>query len=125
MYEINAPFCFGAADKLRNIMPIVARPAKVMIVLLRHVPTIDATGLHALSEFHKQCAAKGTQVILAGVQPHLMKILRRWPDSQEIGRDNLCADIETALKRAKQFLAGSVRPTREEADDRDARKEVA
>lgn len=107
VYEINGPFCFGAADKLRNIMPIVARSARVMIVLLRHVPTIDATGLHALSEFHKQCAGKGTHLILSGVQPHLMKMLLRWPASDVIGRDNICTDIEMALKRANLIVSGA------------------
>lgn len=105
VYEVHGPFCFGAADKLRNIMPIVSRPPKVMILRLRHVPTIDATGLHALGELQKQCRAKGTHLVLSGVQPHVLRALKRWPESRAIGRLNVCADLENALVRARQLLA--------------------
>jgi SulP family sulfate permease len=104
VYEVKGPFCFGAADKLRSLQPIFSRPPRVMILRLRHVPTIDATGLHALTEFHKQSHGRGTHLILSGVQPGLMRVLRRWPGSAAIGAENIVPNIDEALHRAKQIL---------------------
>jgi SulP family sulfate permease len=103
VYEVKGPFCFGAADKLRSLQPIFSRPPQVMILRLRHVPTIDATGLHALNEFHKQSLGRGTRLVLSGVRPELMRVLRRWPGSDVIGRENIVATIDEALHRAKQI----------------------
>jgi SulP family sulfate permease len=107
LYEIQGPLFFGAADKVRNIMPIVARPPRVMILRLRHVPAIDATGLHALSEFHKECTSRGTHLILSGVQTHVLTKLRRWPDSDRFGAANIVGHIEEALQRARTVLGMS------------------
>jgi SulP family sulfate permease len=104
VYEVQGPFCFGAADKLRSIMPIVSKPAKVMILRIRHVPFIDATGLHALAEFHKECTSRGTQLILSGVQPRVMRTLKRSHESKIIGRENIVANIDRALERAREIL---------------------
>jgi sulfate permease, SulP family len=124
VYEINGPFFFGAADKLRNTMPIFTRPPRVMILRLRHVPTIDATGLHALTEFHKECTSRGTHLILSGVQPHVLEKLARWPGSSTIGHENIVSNIDQALRRARHMLG--LPP--QEPDDRqrdDRGKQVA
>jgi SulP family sulfate permease len=107
VYDVNGPLFFGAADKVRNIMPIVARPPKVMILRLRHMPAIDATGLHALAEFSKECAGRGTHLILSGVQPNVLAKLRRWKAAKRIARDNLVRHIDEAVERARKILQDS------------------
>jgi SulP family sulfate permease len=104
VYEIRGPFFFGAADKLRSIMSIFSRPARVMILRLRHVPAIDATGLHALAEFHNKCRSRGTVVILSGVQAPVMSKLLRYPATEVIGRENIVGSLEQALGRARMLL---------------------
>jgi SulP family sulfate permease len=104
VYEIQGPFFFGAADKLRNTMPIVALPPQVMILRLRYVPAIDATGLHALTEFRKECAAHGTQLLLCGVQPRVLRKLLRWPAGQNLGRPKVVRCLSQALRQARILL---------------------
>ncbi|HEV3258071.1 MAG TPA: sulfate permease [Gemmataceae bacterium] len=104
VYEIQGPLFFGAADKLRNTMPIFGRPPTVMILRLRQVPVIDATGLHALVEFHKECARLGTHLILAGVQPNVLVKLHRWPESEAIGANDIVRNIDHALARAREIV---------------------
>jgi SulP family sulfate permease len=125
VYEINGPVFFGAADKLRNLMPIFTRPPRVMILRLRHVPAIDATGLHALAEFHKQCLARGTHLLLSGVQPQVLPKLHRWPESKAIGRENVVAGIDEALARARTLLGLSPEEAVPEADGPGREKHVA
>jgi SulP family sulfate permease len=104
VYQVNGPFCFGAADKLGNILPIVSAPPRVLILRLRHVPVIDATGLHALSEFHKERRGRGTHLVLSGVQALVRRTLEKWHGRAVIGRENIVRDIDQALQRARALL---------------------
>ncbi len=67
VYEINGPFFFGVADRLKDTLQGLERPPKVFILRMRRVPAIDATGMHALDEFHDKCRKQGTQLLLSGV----------------------------------------------------------
>jgi SulP family sulfate permease len=107
IYEVEGPLCFGAADKLRDILPSIATPPRALILRLRHVPAIDATGLHALHQFHKECRTKGTTLLLGGVQPRVLRTLKRSHESRVLGRKNIFTDMRGALKRAEELLAGA------------------
>jgi len=50
VFEINGPFFFGAAEQFKDTLNQVARKPKVLIIRMRDVPAIDATGLHTLQE---------------------------------------------------------------------------
>ncbi|HET9133448.1 MAG TPA: sulfate permease [Gemmatimonadales bacterium] len=68
VYEINGPFFFGAAAAFRHTLDQVsARPSR-LVLRMRHVPVIDATGLHALANILRTAKAEGTVVVLAEVQ---------------------------------------------------------
>lgn len=110
VYEIHGPFCFAAADKLRSMMPVFTQTPRVLILRLRHVPVIDATGLYALTQFQKECAARGAALVLSGVQPHVCRKLERWPETEAIGAENIVPDIDRALVRATAILTGSPLP---------------
>jgi sulfate permease, SulP family len=68
VYEINGPFFFGAAAAFRHTLDQVSvRPSR-LVLRMRHVPVIDATGLHALANILRTAKAEGTVVVLAEVQ---------------------------------------------------------
>ncbi len=77
VYEINGPFFFGAAEAFRNAVGQVAARPRVLILRMRHVPAIDATGLHALKDLVRQSARDGTRVILSEVQAQPMAAMAR------------------------------------------------
>src|SRR5688572_29754404 len=66
VYEINGPFFFGVADRLKDTLRGLERPPKVFILRMRHVTAIDATGMHALDEFHDKCRKQHTTLLLSG-----------------------------------------------------------
>jgi len=45
VFEINGPLFFGAAYKFKDAMKVIEYPAKVLIIRMRNVPVIDATGI--------------------------------------------------------------------------------
>jgi SulP family sulfate permease len=68
VFEVNGPFFFGAADKIKDVMTEIAKPPRVFILRMRNVPAIDATGLHALEQMARKCRHEGTRLILAEVR---------------------------------------------------------
>ena len=104
IYKVSGPFFFGAASKMAEMLHRFEHKPKVLILRIKSVPVIDATGLHMLEQvvdkFHKQ----GTTVILAGVQPQVQKALQTMGLDQKIGVENILASTALALKRAKVVL---------------------
>jgi SulP family sulfate permease len=108
--EVHGPFFFGAVDKVRNVVKVVERGPRVLILQLRHVPVIDATGLHALAEIRNSCATGGTMLLLAGLddQPH--QALCQSGQLEAIGKENVTPSLDKALNRAQALLVDSPEP---------------
>jgi SulP family sulfate permease len=107
VYEVNGPFFFGAADKIKDVLTEIARPPKVFILRMRNVPAIDATGIHALEQMAKKCRHQGTALILTeiGHQP-LRAIVRAGKLEVLGGRKHLAKTFEIALEGAREIVAG-------------------
>jgi sulfate permease, SulP family len=105
VYEINGPFFFGVADTLKDTLNQFERPPKVFILRMRHVPHIDATGMHALDEFRAKCGRQGITLLLGGVhaQP-LFEFVRSGLD-QKIGLENIFESLGAALDRAREIVS--------------------
>ena len=105
IYEVNGPFFFGAADKLKDVMGDIARPPKVFILRMRNVPVIDATGIHALEQMVKRCRSEGTTLILTEIRKQPLRAIVRARKLELFGgRRNLAKTLDIALQRAQQVL---------------------
>src|SRR5688572_27404606 len=104
VYEINGPFFFGVADRLQGVLRGLERPPKVFILRMRKVTSVDATGLHALVEFHDNCRKQHTRLLLAGVHAQPMFAMTKYGLLEKIGESNMFEDIDDALNAARQTL---------------------
>ncbi len=104
VYEINGPFFFGVADRLKDTLRSLERPPKVVILRMRHVPAVDATGMHALGEFLGKCRRQGTVLLLSGVHAQPIFAMTRYGLTEKIGEENLFGHIDDALNRAREIL---------------------
>lgn len=105
VYEINGPFFFGVADSLKDILHNLEFPPKVFILRMRKVPVIDASGMHALQEFHGKCKKEGTQLLLSGVHGDTAKALKKFGLEKLIGKEHIFPHIDAALKSAHTLCA--------------------
>lgn len=110
VYEINGPFFFGAADKLKDTLRGIEWPPKVFILRMRRVPAIDATGLHALDEFHDKCRRQGTRLLLAGVHTQPIFAMTKYGLIDKVGEENLFGNIDDALDAARQIVGARPEP---------------
>lgn len=91
VYEITGPFFFGVADSLRNILSNLEFPPQVFILRMGKVPMIDASGMHALREFHFRCTKAGTTLLLSEVQPNLRRLLKKFGLIDLMGTEHVCS----------------------------------
>ena len=104
VYEINGPFFFGVADRLKDTLAGLERPPKVFILRMRRVPAIDASGLHALEEFHQKCHRQGTALLLSGVHAQPLIAFAQSGFDRVVGEENMFGNIDDALNRARDIL---------------------
>jgi SulP family sulfate permease len=115
VYEINGPFFFGAAGAFSHTVGQVAVLPKVLVVRLRHVPAMDATGLHALRRLIRRARQHGTLVVLSELQPQPREALRRSGLLEELGPGNVAEHIDEALARGASIVTGE-HPVRQARD---------
>ncbi len=103
VYEITGPIFFGVSQKIADV--IKRADKKVLVLRMRSVPTIDATGIHSLETIIKTCKKNGSTLVLSHVNEQPMEVLRKSGMYGEIGEENFCEHIDAALERAKEILA--------------------
>jgi SulP family sulfate permease len=101
--RIHGPFLFGATEKLAAIADHLESLTPVVILRLRNMTAIDATGLRALEDLADTLHASNRKLILCGARPQPAKLMRQAEFEQHIGRENLCPHIQRALERAKEL----------------------
>ncbi len=104
VYEIDGPFFFGVADRLKDTLRGLQKPPRVFIVRMRRVPAIDATGLHALEEFYKKCRRDGTRLLLSGVHAQPLMAFTQSGFDRVVGVENMFETLDEALEAAREIV---------------------
>jgi SulP family sulfate permease len=105
--RIHGPFLFGAAEKLSAITDHIEELTPVVILRLRNMTAIDATGLLALEDLADKLHATGRILILCGARPQPAKLMQQAEFEKHVGRENICPHIKEALDKAKALYEGS------------------
>lgn len=103
VFEITGPLFFGAAYKFKDALRYLEKHPKALIIRMRHVPLIDATGIQVLQEVNKELKKNHTKIILSEINSK--QVLKELKDSRllfAIGKANVLETFEQALEKAKQ-----------------------
>lgn len=73
LFEINGPLFFGAARQFQETLTSFNNDCKVVILRMRYIPIIDATGFQSLKEIIKTFNSSGILIILSGINPEWKK----------------------------------------------------
>jgi SulP family sulfate permease len=101
VYEINGPFFFGAAEKFKETVNTISAPPRVLILIMRNVPAIDSTGVHALRGLIRRARAEGTRVLVTGIHAQPMIVLGRTGLLDEIGDEHLFGTAAEAIEAVR------------------------
>jgi SulP family sulfate permease len=103
VYRIHGPFLFGVTDKLATITENVSMLPPIIIVRLRNMTAIDATGIAALEELAEILQKSGRAMLVCGARPQPQRLMREADFERHVGAENICGNIEEALKRASEI----------------------
>ncbi|HVW85545.1 MAG TPA: SulP family inorganic anion transporter [Bryobacteraceae bacterium] len=103
--RIHGPFLFGATAKLEEATADLKPFPPVLIVRLRNMTALDATGLHALTVLAKRLRDSGRTLLLCGARDQPARLLAQSELSEQIGADNILPNVEQALDRARKVYA--------------------
>jgi SulP family sulfate permease len=106
IFRIHGPFLFGAADKLSVVTENLHRLPPVVILRLRNMTALDATGLFALEEVAKQLHATKRTLILCGAREQPSRLIQQVEFANLIGPANICENVQEALRRAEEVYDG-------------------
>jgi SulP family sulfate permease len=100
IFRIHGPFLFGATDKLSEIVERIDQLPPVVLLRLRNMTAIDATGLHAIERLADRLHDSGRALILCGARPQPAQLMHQAEFERHVGADNICANVQEALDRA-------------------------
>ena len=102
--RIHGPFLFGTTEKLAEETSDINKFAPVVILRIRNMTAIDATGLHALEVFSDRLKTAGKTLLLCGARDQPEKLLEQSDFVKHIGEENILPHVEAALRRANEIV---------------------
>jgi SulP family sulfate permease len=98
--RIHGPFLFGVTDKLHDATRDLSAFEPIVVLRLRNMTAIDATGLHALEQLHDRLAASGRTLLLCGLRSQPAEFLDQAEFVEHIGAGNILPHVQAAIDRA-------------------------
>lgn len=109
IYTIHGPLFFGAATKFEQVLTRnINRKPKVMILRMRHVSMIDATGENQLRTFIQDFQNQGGIILLSGLQKDSLELLMKSGLYQKITANHIFKSTGEALTYALSIIDRSV-----------------
>jgi SulP family sulfate permease len=104
--RIHGPFLFGATEKLSEATVDIESLPPIIVLRLRNMTAIDATGLHELERLTERLRATGRTLLLCGARSQPEQLLRQSRFLEYLGKANMLPHVEAALSRAREIYEG-------------------
>ena len=102
IFRIHGPFLFGATDKLSVVTRDLHTLPPVVILRLRNMTALDATGLFAIEEIARALQAANRVLILCGAREQPASLIHQAEFEEVVGAENICDNVQAAIRRAEQ-----------------------
>jgi SulP family sulfate permease len=106
--RIHGPFLFGATEKLTGLLDSVDQLTPIVILRLRNMTAVDATGLKAIEEFADGLIASGRTLLLCGAPSQPAAQMARAEFHRHVGAENILPNVDAALARARVLYEHAV-----------------
>ena len=104
IFRVFGAFFFGVVDKLDDELKRAKREPDILILRVRKVLAMDATGLQALEDLRAKLHAKGKHLILSAPHTQPLSVMVNSGFIERLGEQNVCPHITAALARAREIL---------------------
>jgi SulP family sulfate permease len=110
VFRVHGPFLFGATDKFSEILDGMHTLPPIIVLRLRNMTAIDATGLGAIRDLADQVHASGRSLLLCGAREQPAQLMKQAEFERHVGAENICPSIQGALERAARIHQESATP---------------
>ena len=104
LYEIHGPLFFGASQKFQDTLLNLHQKPEILILRMRNVPFIDATGAYHLKQLVKHLKSQKIEILFSGVGEEVNGELEKSGFHELVGRANMLSNIQEALKKSRGIL---------------------
>jgi SulP family sulfate permease len=104
IYRMMGAFFFGAVDKLESVLKRVNEEPEVLILRMRKVVAMDATGLNALEDLYDKLRRRNKHLVLSAPHTNPLMVMEKAGFIDRLGSENVCPHIDAALERAREIL---------------------
>jgi sulfate permease, SulP family len=105
IFRIHGPFLFGATDKIDEIISQIPELPHIVVVRLRNMTALDATGLQALENLAVQVRASGRAIVFCGARQQPQQMIKDANFDEHVGAENICENVTVGLQRARTIWA--------------------
>jgi SulP family sulfate permease len=105
VFRVFGTLFFGAADRLEEELERIGQVPQVLILRLRTVLAIDATGLQALEDLRARLERQGKHLVLSAPHTQPLAAMQTSGFVERLGHENVQPNIAAALERAQAILA--------------------
>lgn len=99
VYSVEGPFFFAAVEGFERALSASRTDPRVLIIRLRHMPFVDATGLQTLENVVDQLQARDVAVIFTEANERVRGKMRRMGLLKRVGEDNVVHSLAEAITR--------------------------
>ena len=103
VYEISGPFFFASAKQYAQLIQQIGLKSKIIVIRMRHVPFIDATGFHNFKAVIKSLQNSNVRIILSGVNESVLLDMEKYDLISKIGDEYIYDSFKDALDCAKMY----------------------
>ena len=104
VFEVHGSLFFAAIDRFKDSLRSIKTRPRVLIIRMRDVPSIDASGLQSLDDLLKQTRREGATILLTGLHAQTLEAIERSGLLDRLGRENSHASLDEALERAREII---------------------
>lgn len=105
VFEVYGSLFFGAVDQFTEAIRSIEGKPKVLVLEMRSLLSIDATGLRALEDLVRQLSHQKSHLLIAGIHKQPLFAMTQSGFLDHLGEDNVCGSLEEAIERAKVLMA--------------------
>jgi sulfate permease, SulP family len=104
IYEINGPFFFGAAEKFSEAVLADQQFPQILIIRMRNVPAIDATGIRAIEDILRRTRNQKAAMLLCEIAPQPLGAMEKAGLLTNLGSANISSTLDEALEQARRIV---------------------
>jgi SulP family sulfate permease len=105
IFRVHGPFLFGTTDKFDEILRGMGDLPPIVILRLRNMTAIDATGLGAFRELADELHGTGRTLLLCGAREQPSQLMQQADFERHVGRENIVSSVSDALRRSNELYA--------------------